>query len=329
MTKVIICIHGLDNKPPKHILESWWKSAMIEGLNGIGKGCLLPKLDFVYWADAVYDKPLSTEITNKEDPYYIEEIYIPAPVGLRADTNKFRFKVAGFMTRQLKSFFLNKDLSLKHSGIAQTIVQRFFRELDIYYKEPCSDPNCKECQIRQKIVNKAVSTMKKYPDHEIFLIGHSMGSIIGYDVLRFEVPEIKVHTFVTIGSPLGMPNVMSKIASKQRSKGNGQGALISPSSIENHWYNFTDIEDNVAINYDLADEYIENERGIKPIDVMVVNNYSIDGKENHHNSFGYLRTKEFAQRLAAFIEEKKPGMFRKAYRAIKVFFTRLFRWFKK
>jgi hypothetical protein len=302
---------------------------MIEGLNGIGKGCQLPKLDFIYWADAIYDKPLNTEITDKDDPYYIEEVYIPAPVGFQAETHKIRLKVAGFLARQLKSFFLNKDLSLKHRNIAETIVQRYFKELDIYYSEPCDDANCKDCQIRKKIVDKALSIMKKYPNHEIFLIGHSMGSIIGYDVMRFEAPEIKVHTFATIGSPLGMPNVISKIALKQGNNGNGQTALLTPSSIENQWYNFSDIEDNVAINYDLADEFVENELGIKPMDVLVKNNYAINGKANHHNSFGYLRAKEFAQILASFIEEKKPGMFRRIYNAIKVFFIRGMHFFRK
>jgi len=32
MANIIIGIHGLGNKPPKPLLEHWWKLAMIEGL---------------------------------------------------------------------------------------------------------------------------------------------------------------------------------------------------------------------------------------------------------------------------------------------------------
>ena len=31
MAKVIIAIHGLANKPPKKLLENWWKKAINEG----------------------------------------------------------------------------------------------------------------------------------------------------------------------------------------------------------------------------------------------------------------------------------------------------------
>jgi hypothetical protein len=41
-----------------------------------------------------------------------------------------------------------------------------------------------------------------------------MGSIIAYDVLRIirrETPPVPVDHFVTIGSPLGLPHVKTKI----------------------------------------------------------------------------------------------------------------------
>ena len=46
------------------------------------------------------------------------------------------------------------------------------------------------------------------------LIGHSMGSIIAYDVLRIvgrQTPLVPVDHFITIGSPLGLPHVKTKI----------------------------------------------------------------------------------------------------------------------
>jgi hypothetical protein len=43
-----------------------------------------------------------------------------------------------------------------------------------------------------------------------------MGSIIAYDVLTHMLPKSRIHTFVTIGSPLGMPIVISKIVTEQK-----------------------------------------------------------------------------------------------------------------
>jgi len=59
MRKVIIGIHGLGNKPPKYLLQRWWKDAMIEGLNSSDIQQSLPKFELVYWADILYEKPLN------------------------------------------------------------------------------------------------------------------------------------------------------------------------------------------------------------------------------------------------------------------------------
>jgi triacylglycerol esterase/lipase EstA (alpha/beta hydrolase family) len=56
-------------------------------------------------------------------------------------------------------------------------------------------------------------TLVKHRRKKILLIAHSMGSIIAWDVLTKMVPQIKIHTLVTIGSPLGNPVVRSRILS--------------------------------------------------------------------------------------------------------------------
>ena len=55
MTKIIIGIHGLSNKPEKSQLKEWWKAAMLEGLEK-NAGISLSELPFesIYWADVTY-----------------------------------------------------------------------------------------------------------------------------------------------------------------------------------------------------------------------------------------------------------------------------------
>ena len=61
------------------------------------------------------------------------------------------------------------------------------------------------------ICSQLANALKKHRRKKILLIGHSMGSIIAYDVLTQYATMVPVDTFVTIGSPLGIPVIKSKI----------------------------------------------------------------------------------------------------------------------
>ncbi len=48
-------------------------------------------------------------------------------------------------------------------------------------------------------------------------------------------------------------------------------------------------------------DYAENGNGVKVKGVNVINNYEINGNENPHKSYGYLRTPEFSNLLSEFL----------------------------
>jgi len=304
------------------LLEEWWKLSMIEGLKSIGKNLDLPAFELVYWADAVYDKPLLADITDENDPYFLDEPYTPSVNTTKTKTQAFRLKVTGFIAKQLKRFFLNKDLSLKNRTIAESIVQKYFHEFHTYYKESSGDENDLHSKARAIMIDRVVTALRKYQHDDIFLIGHSMGSILAFDALSFKVTYVPVNTFISVGSPLGMPLVISNIAARQKLTRYGRAVIKTPSSIQKAWYNFSDLEDIISINCRLGDEFIPNDTGVKPIDILVRNDYSLNGRHNPHNIFGYLRTKEFATVLAAFIEEEKPGLLRKMVDFFRALFKR-------
>ena len=132
------------------------------------------------------------------------------------------------------------------------------------------------------------------------LIAHSMGSIIAYDVLTIFKPELNINTFITMGSPLGLPNVMRKISNEQKLVLNSNQRLNTPPGVQKNWFNFSDLEDKVAMNYNLGDDYKPNTSGVAPVDMIVNNNYTINDINNPHKSYGYLRTPEFANALNEF-----------------------------
>jgi hypothetical protein len=58
------------------------------------------------------------------------------------------------------------------------------------------------------------------------------------------------------------------------------------------------------MDHTLADDFAENRKGIKALDMLVTNDYEWNGKKNPHKSYGYLRTAEMATIIDAFLTRK-------------------------
>jgi hypothetical protein len=70
--------------------------------------------------------------------------------------------------------------------------------------------------------------------------------------LSLQLTEAKINTFITIGSPLGIPIVISKIAAEYKEKFSKDFIPSIPKNIIKNWFNFSDLRDKVAMNYNLA-----------------------------------------------------------------------------
>ena len=119
-----------------------------------------------------------------------------------------------------------------------------------------------------------------------------MGSIIAYDVLR-EIgrndPHFRLRHFVTIGAPLGLPHVIYKIREEH-------GRARTPSVVD-RWTNFADRRDPVAFDVHLRGDFRANDRGVRVVDDLVINDYP----RNPHKSYGYLRAPEVTDAIRDFL----------------------------
>lgn len=314
MANVIIGIHGLSNKPPRQLLEHWWKLSMMEGLENRNFNTALPKFEIVYWADIMYDKPLEVSETNADSPYFMDEKYEKGIQSVLAEDHSLRKKTVDFLGRQLNRIFLNEDFSLNYSFITDTLVRKYFRDLEIYYSENNAPGDISGRKAKDLIRERLAQVLEKHKNDNIMLICHSMGSIIAFDVLTFLAPHINIHTFVTIGSPLGLPIIVSKIAAEQEQMNAIENHMVTPPGILKNWYNFADIQDSVALDYKLADNFSENSNGVKPVDFLVKNDYEINGIPNHHKAYGYLRAPEFSNLLNEFILAERLSLKEKVVR---------------
>lgn len=102
------------------------------------------------------------------------------------------------------------------------------------------------------------------------VVGHSLGSVIGYHVLCNAPEDVEVRRFVTVGSPLGLAAVRKRLDAPLRMPGCVRG-----------WFNAKDPRDGVAL-YPLDDTYF----GVDP---AITNKLDVENfTDNRHGVIGYL-----------------------------------------
>ncbi|MCD6116010.1 hypothetical protein J7K93_03255 [bacterium] len=302
MKKIIIGIHGLKNKPSVQILEQWWKDSIIEGLEW-NKKRKLKQIPFylVYWADILHKEPLDAFETDPAHHLFLAEPYVPSlRIGFNNDEHEnISNKIVELFETQFAKVFLNSDLTINFSDITDILIKHLFKDLNVYYSPESADDN----GVREKIQNRLFDVLYKNRKKKIMLIAHSMGSIIAYDVLFKKQDILNIDTFVTIGSPLGIPVIMEKIKKEHRLR-NSVKTLPIPESIKGQWINLYDPEDKIPLKYTLASKYRKNKSGVKVKDQLVYNDYVFKNRENHHKSFGYLRTSKISDLILQFLRRE-------------------------
>jgi hypothetical protein len=285
---VIIGIHGLANKPPPDEKNEWWKRAIIEGLRrNCSKTTAELPFDFVYWADLRYNSAVSSD--QNLEPYYPDGGIGSFPA---YHTQKW-VEIFGEVTSVIGKEVDFLDIHTGVDRVGDFILERELQDLAAYYEDEHF-----RTAARERLINK----LREHAGKRIMLIGHSMGSIIAYDVLRIlgrETAALQVDHFITIGSPLGMPHVKRRIYQ--------ENDLVRTPSIVGRWTNFADRRDIVAVDAKLADDYEPNNQGVKVVDLPVINAYKSPpdrvpaNKANYHKSYGYLRTPELSIVVRGFV----------------------------
>jgi pimeloyl-ACP methyl ester carboxylesterase len=310
--KVVIGIHGMGNKPPEGVLKNWWLASFYEGLRTHGYRKHSFRFELVYWAHHLHPFSYDPKLLDEYDPLYLHEPYVPSTGKSAPKPSSFRRKSLGIIEKILDKLLLNEDMTINYKSITDSIIRKHFKDLEFYYSSGCVGEKYKGCLARDIIGNDLREVLRKFKDYDIMLVAHSMGTIISYDILSEKGSDRQVDTFVTMGSPLGLPVIISRFAQKQKALDPKVNTVSTPQNVLRRWYNLSDLEDRVAFNYDLGDDYAPNAIGVVAEDLIVHNDYEVDGKANHHKVYGYLRTQEMAEILDEFLTDDsvlpKPSM---------------------
>ncbi|NQT25416.1 hypothetical protein HQ585_08675, partial [candidate division KSB1 bacterium] len=232
MRPIIIGIHGLQNKPSKILLQKWWKQSIREGLSHITRKKPFFRFVLVYWADILYSRPLSKRIKDDTDPFYLNEPYQPAKQEISRKPGLVRKSGLRIFDIFTDLIFLKGRRKSPANTLWDFLIRRFFKDLEVYYFESLKVKRHRIAPGKILIREQLKKTLRKYKKRKIMLIAHSMGSIIAYDVLSSLPPDCKVHTFVTIGSPLGFPGIKRKVFLEQNESDKAENILHIPDAVQ-------------------------------------------------------------------------------------------------
>jgi hypothetical protein len=133
--------------------------------------------------------------------------------------------------------------------------------------------------IRHKVCERVADAVS---DDTRVLIGHSLGAVVVYEALCAH-PEWPVTTFVSLGAPLGIRNLIFERL--RPAPQDGMGAW--PGAVE-RWVNVADAGDVVALVKDLRPQFGER-----------VGNQLVHNGATAHNIRPYLTAKETGHAIAA------------------------------
>ncbi len=296
MDRIILGIHGLNNKAEARTLYYWWALALRDGLALTARPPLPFKFELIYWADLLYESPLDPMIKDDEHPLFLANPYKPLYLPLHRTFNKRRQRSLERLERVTDQLLHSERLFHRMEELSDWLIHARFRDLDIYLNNQTGFKEAINRPVRDVILERLGNVLLKYRHKKIMLLAHSMGSIIAYDLLTQPDFPVPIDTLVTMGSPLGQPTLAAKFGSKNpviyKSK--------TPEKVKT-WYNLSDLNDIIALNPTLGDDFAANSSGTRPIDIFVENHYEWEGSKNPHAVIGYLQTPECAELVYQFL----------------------------
>jgi len=280
----LVFIHGRSQQGKDPVqLQQQWLNALNEGLQKAN--IELPEsinVVFPFYGNRLdellkeLDAPLVSDVTQRgaeqdsaEADFRGELLYeIAQGAGVTDTEIQSHFKGTQQEKGPLNWEWVQSILSaLDRTPLGEVAIDAFTRDVYVYLTN----------RSVRKTIDGIVSA--SLSDGPCVVVGHSLGSVVGYNVLRNASPIIGVQKYVTVGSPLGLKAIKRKL----------DAPLAMPKCVRS-WFNAMDERDVVALhpldsaNFNISPA-IENKTD--------VDNHT----ENRHGIAGYLDDVTVAKRI--------------------------------
>lgn len=262
--RTVIYCHGISNMPPEPVLRAEWDRALFGAEQG-------ERTRMAYWVDRER-YPEAARIGTRA----IEADRPPVPTDAAAllqrsidesdkeEQEESRAFVAA-MLKQLEQASLTaaeQGVPLGGPAVRSTEAKGLWSPVTRLFTQAfLADVN--DFLFNRAKRQRMVQTVKDRVTTgggPFVVVGHSQGSMVTYQALMELADSLEVDLYVTIGSPLGLPQVTDVLH-----KWHGRSLPVPPSV--KRWVNITQDGDIVCLDQTLADEYgkggrlkIEDER---------------------------------------------------------------------
>lgn len=281
----ILLVHGIaqNGKNPEN-LKKIWINTLSEGLLSLGKQ--LPEdisFDFPFYGDELEKYKQSTALPNTEDiitkgvgqnreyEEFLQSALNEMYVKVQLNDSDIEAEMGGAEAREKGPQnwawvqAIARAIDKQFTDTSGFVIQNFLRDVYLYTNSPT--------------VTKSINAIieRELTNEPTIVIGHSLGSVVAYNVLKDNEGVFNLCKFITVGSPLGIKAISSQLGIPENYANEG-------------WYNAYDERDIVALN-PLDNTYF-------PTDPPIYNNNGVHNQtKNRHGIKGYLNNTDIAQEI--------------------------------
>jgi hypothetical protein len=221
-------IHGISNQPEPATLLERWRIALLDD-DGIDLAALGVSLSMVYWADVLYPRPAPVDAAHESNGLELDQ-------GIDQEATDFAWLLAAPPEQQTFVRRLAHEVGLESvlpgpgdqldridpssrleavplpAPLKRRLMRVFLRNVHHYLFNTTVSPRPGEAyRVRDELRSRTVQALREganTPRPHIILC-HSLGTVIGYDVLMNAVEIPSVDALITMGSPLGLSEVQA------------------------------------------------------------------------------------------------------------------------
>src|SRR5450631_408216 len=249
----IVCVHGMAQQlKGENTLAQDWRPALLDGLIRAGYRGKEPSIDFAFYGDlfrrpgTMAAKPQQVLSDSVMDP--VEEALILSwwRESSKTNTNVMPPDAATMVRTPLSTQRALNALASAHffAGFTQHLIRLFAKQVHLYLQDE---------DLRATALHRVAAQISE--DTRV-IVAHSLGSVVAYESLCAN-PDWPVHTFVSLGSPLGVPSVIFEELQPEPTDGVG----VWPAGLV-RWTNIADRGDVVALEKNLSKCFGERVRDL-------------------------------------------------------------------
>ena len=240
----ILMVHGIAQGAfqPEDLTKTWTKTLQ-EGFEAARKpwpGAV--EIDFPYYAKALDDFVAKANLPTPQDvvqkgpgqntqfEQFMQQALEDMQQGGSISDQEIRTQMPSGVPQEkgIQNWgwvqAIARAIDSRFTDAASFTIEKFLRDVYLYVSNR---------EITRQI--NAIVEAKLTADPTI-VIGHSLGSVVAYNVVRKNKAKMNLRRFITVGSPLGIRAISSKLGIPENPAG------------QDGWYNAFDDRDIVALN---------------------------------------------------------------------------------